>query len=140
MLCIRCGEAPVQIQKRGLCLRCYQAVRKEGFESMDFTSKAAVGKVENAGEVAFVQNFFGDLPFIHQPAKFNIKYSSYTPDFYDVTRNTFIEVIATRQAFHQNKDKYDAMRNEFPQVNFEIRHASGEMLTKNSNGDYAWNN
>ena len=52
----------------------------------------------------------------------------YSPDFYDGEMNVFIEVVGTRQAYSENKDKYNLLRKYYPKINFEIRLSDGSLL------------
>ena len=87
-----------------------------------------VKKHEHLGELHFIRNYFTHKNWIPQPALFSLNGKGYKPDFYDVERNTFIEVSGTRQAYHANKDKYDLFRKLYPKINFEIRKPNGELL------------
>jgi hypothetical protein len=82
----------------------------------------------NANEIEFVENFFQHTDWVHHPCSFRLSNMSYTPDFYDKRRNVFIEVSGTRQAYHQNKLKYQLLTQEFPAINFEIRKVNGLLL------------
>ncbi len=45
------------------------------------------------------------LHYIYQPKTKKLKELRYTPDFYVLQNHTFYEVVGTRQAYHQNKEK-----------------------------------
>lgn len=62
----------------------------------------------------------------------------YSPDFYDGNRNVFIEVIGSRQAYDQNKEKYDLMKKIFPKIKFEIRTPDGALLEIGTNLRVVW--
>jgi len=78
-------------------------------------------------EEHFCSVFFGENKnwFFH-PKTFVLNDIRYTPDFYDVNRNTYIEVVGSRQAYHQNKAKYELMLILFPDVVLEIRNYTGD--------------
>lgn len=62
-----------------------------------------------------------DKRYIHHPCCFHLPSGKrYTPDFYCMEDNVFIELVCTRQAFHQNKHKYDEMNHCYPEVTFQI--------------------
>lgn len=62
-----------------------------------------------------------DKRYIHHPCIFHFPDGMrYTPDFYCIDDNVFIELICTRQAFFQNKHKYNAIKLHYPQVSFQI--------------------
>lgn len=79
-------------------------------------------------EKEFVKNYFIHNNWSYEPTTFNLGDTKYTPDFYDAEKDIFIEVAGTRQAYHKNKDKYRRFRQIFPQLKFEIRTSSGEIL------------
>lgn len=90
----------------------------------------------NYGEINFIKNFFNHNNWKYQPVAFYfLDGTKYTPDFYDVERNTFIEVAATRQAYHINRAKYLLMKIEFPKINFEVRDPFGKMVEEANYGD-----
>lgn len=138
-LCTRCGMFPITNKKRGLCSRCYQKERKEkgpflkgfGVFGEILLDPQTEKKRQNYREIEFIKNYFSDPKnFIHQPAIFNLNGRKYTPDFYDIVRNVFIEVSGSRQAYFQNKDKYAMFQKYFPQINFEVRSPSGEIINE----------
>ena len=86
----------------------------------------------------FIKNYFTHAEWIYQPACFHLGNSNYTPDFYDQKRNVFIEVSGTKQAYHDNKIKYEKFKEMFPGVKFEIRYTDGEMIEKNIDGNISW--
>jgi hypothetical protein len=59
---------------------------------------------------------------------FKLNSEKYTPDFYDQERNVFIEVSGTKQAYQQSKHKYELFRDLYPNISFEIRKPTGELL------------
>lgn len=83
----------------------------------------------NDREQTFAETFFNGKPF-EQPSFFPLSHPEmqrYTPDFYDVERDVYIEVVGTRQAYQQNKGKYKVFRKEYPHIKFELRHHTGEI-------------
>jgi hypothetical protein len=100
--------------------------RTKGLNSL--TSRQIINQYEQLGELEFIKNYFNHKNWIPQPANFYLDGLKYTPDFYDAERNVFVEVSRTRQAYGQNKHKYQLFRELFPQLNFEIRKPSGELL------------
>ncbi len=134
-LCIECKERPILVKKRHLCQRCYQNFRNSnrGLSIISPNHEFMVQteeKKEHQGEIDFIKNFFKHKNWIHQPGLFRLDGVNYSPDFYDVERNIFIEVSATRQAYFFNKEKYQALRKLFPKLGFEIRKPSGELLNE----------
>jgi hypothetical protein len=85
-------------------------------------------------EVRFAATFFGDKPFLYTPATFKLPPGSdratYTPDFYDVTRDVWIEVVGSRQAYFSSKGSYKSFHAMYPNLKFEIRAFTGEIYTK----------
>lgn len=141
-VCIECKKRPVYIKKRMLCTRCYCAFRrKEGFllNKKDHVFCHPVLKRQSSnGEILFIQNYFDHKEWVHHPAIFYFDGEKYSPDFYDSKRNVFIEVSATRQAYHQRKDKYKKFQKHYPKLKFEIRRPNGELLSENYG--FKWNN
>ena len=56
----------------------------------------------------------------YHPARFNLGYSHYTPDFYLPKEKLYIEVVGTRQAFHSNKSKILLFKKLYPHIKFII--------------------
>ena len=135
-LCIRCNLKPIWIKKRKLCASCYQRERREnnGFQILNPKSKITIQKHRTNREIEFVKNYFIHNNWIHQPAIFNLGDTSYKPDFYDIETDTFIEVAGSRQAYHQNKEKYSKFKKIFPNIKLEIRTPDGILLSKKHNG------
>lgn len=84
--------------------------------------------IRNRREKIFAQLFFDNGNWISQPRTFVFSDGTkYTPDFYDVDRDVYIEVVGTRQAYSLNKDKYAKMAKEFEAFGFECRRFTGEL-------------
>lgn len=137
-ICIDCKERPVHIYKRSLCQRCYQKLRhKQGpFIKSDhkYCERLRESK-ENSREIMFIQNYFTHSDWIYQPALFRMNGISYSPDFYDCQKNVWIEVAGSRQAYHQNKLKYNKFVKCFPKLNFEVRTPDGKLLNDKTHGE-----
>lgn len=59
----------------------------------------------------------------HHPRRFIFNNGErYTPDFFCIEDNEYIEVAGTRQAYHANKHKYALMKKEYPLIKFSIVH------------------
>ena len=131
-LCSKCGERPVGIKKWRLCLRCYQAMRmlrlaaKEPLVSP--LSRTQKNMTMFKREMDFAKNFFEHKNWLYEPCAFSLSPSTYCPDFYDQTRNVFIEVVGTRQAYAQNKAKYKEFSKTYPHFKLEFRHPDGTMF------------
>lgn len=74
------------------------------------------------GEKNFSRSHPG-MPY--HPANFYFNGTKYSPDFYDPVRNVFFEVAATRQAFHQIKNKINEMKKHFPRVLIRVVNPDG---------------
>jgi len=127
-LCTNCSKRPIYVVSRGLCSCCYQKSRTASLQESslknewDYQSPPTFRRKEHEAEIIFIAEFFKHRNWIHHPALFNLGGNiRYTPDFYDGTRNVFIEVVGSRQAFHQNRDKYRLFVEKFPKLSFEIR-------------------
>ena len=124
-LCIKCNEYPVHIKVRGLCKKCYSKLHKEGQLKVLLPGQ----NVSFDREMEFAKNYFeGD--YVYQPITFNLKSTSYRPDFWDIKNNTFIELISTRQAYHLNKRKYMLFRYLYPKLEFKIVTPDGKTLNE----------
>ena len=132
--CIECKERPVDVKKRGLCYACYQRLRKGTGLTPIYVA------IANNREFHFVKSYFTHNNWTHTPAVFYLGKTKYTPDFYDGERNVFIEVSGSRQAYHQNKAKYELFKKTFPKIKLEIRTPDGELLSKDTNGIIEWDN
>ena len=133
-LCIFCNERPVHIKKWGMCNICYNRNYRLGQfkKTHENTLHQRNNLSEKNREIIFIQNFFQHTNWKHHPAIFYLREGRYTPDFYDRERNVFIEVSGTKQAYHNNKNKYAEFRELYPKLNFEIRKPSGEILNESS--------
>ena len=132
-LCIECKKRPILIKKRKLCSACYQRIyqnRKVIGKDHKFTFYTAADKAHES-EILFIKNYFKHDNWIFHPASFRLNGTTYSPDFYDEHRNVFIEVSGSRQAYFQNKAKYQQFRETFPKINFEIRNPDGEIIDEN---------
>ena len=126
-LCIACHERSIHNKKRQLCLRCYGRLKYQGF-----LEDKCHNNPHHTAEIEFIKNYFDHSNWIYQPALFRLDEEKYSPDFYDGERSMFIEVAGTRQAYHQNKEKYKLLKQLFPKLGFEIRKPSGELLNEDS--------
>ena len=133
--CTECKTNPIYNKKRGLCSKCYQRWRRR---NQTFSPIQKFRQYESSGvsrvqrEIEFIKNFFTHKNYIHQPAFFRLNGFGYSPDFYDGARNVFIEVVGSRQAYHQNKEKYVLFRKLFSGITLELRRHDGSLLNENS--------
>lgn len=124
-LCAICGKNPIKIAKSRLCNGCYKLTRNQKKAKFDPEPR----------EYDFINNYFKNNSFLYAPATFRLSNGErYTPDFYDKERKVFIEVVGTRQAYSQNKDKYAVFVEDFPEIKFEIRTFDGKLF-KDSDGE-----
>ena len=136
-VCNRCKQKKVHVKKWGLCISCYNYMNKKGLlkpESAVFDDAPIRTECK---EFIFVRNYFDHKNWTHQPATFHMNGEKYSPDFYDAERNAFIEVSGSRQAYHDNKEKYALFRKTFPKINFEVRKHDGTILDE-SNDRLDW--
>ena len=88
-----------------------------------------ISKIRFDRERQFAAAFFDHDQWEHESHRFALSDgTTYLPDFYDGKRDTHIEVVGTRQAFHYNKAKYEIFKAEYPHVNFEFRDFDGRLL------------
>jgi len=137
-LCTACNKRPIENLKRRLCMKCYQQLRKKGKIIPGVRARHILQKEESIREMQFIKSYFTHQDWIYEPATFRVNDLKYTPDFYDMVRNMFIEVAGTRQAFHANKHKYGIIKECFPLIGFEIRLPNGNLLSTDENGRYIW--
>ena len=119
-LCIMCKEKGIEVKKHQLCLKCYY---KKMLENKKPTSPGL------SNEIEFIRIFFkNNQNWIYHPALFRLPDGQkYTPDFYDIERGCFIEVVGSRQAFSENKNKYKLFRDTYKDIKFEIRRFTGSL-------------
>jgi len=127
-LCIECQDKPIFVKKRGLCSSCYQRFRLDEIKGGNRLRNVIIP--EESREIIFIKNFFTHKNWIHHPAVFRLNggEEKYYPDFYDIERDVWIEVAGSRQAYHQNKEKYEIFKKTFPTLKFEVRIPTGELL------------
>ena len=129
-LCIKCGKEPIHIKKRGLGRKCYNALvrtLRRAHTSLKSTG-CDDGVIEFERHLQFAAAFLGTRPFLYRPARFRLGGSrSHTPSFYDVERDTWVDVVCTRQAYHIAKGHYEALRLRYPHLKFELRRPDGSV-------------
>ena len=133
-----CGECHKgKVVAKGLCSKCYQAQYRKQTQKLrgEMAPDAAdlVFRIHPT-ELEFIKNYFTDQKWVFHPARFFIGDSWYAPDFYDATTGAFIEVVGSRQAYHENMEKYKAFKKEFPTLVLEFRNKTGE-ICRDENGD-----
>jgi len=138
MVCKDCGEREVSIKKWELCSKCYMKKWKSGELSTtgDTRVRGQIPKdpedlrTIRVKELNFLRNYFDHGAWLYEPAVFKLKEENYTPDFYDQIRGVFIEVVGSRQAYHQRKKAYQELINLFPGIAFEIRTPDGKLFNE----------
>jgi len=137
MLCERCEERKIFIKKWRLCKKCYTRLYHSGeIQKQDARIERGeqiepeYNRPAKIKELNFLRNFFDHNNWLYEPVTFRLRAGSYTPDFYDQRRDIFIEVVGSRQAYHQNKEKYEEMAKLFPHLSFEIRTPDGNFLSE----------
>lgn len=91
---------------------------------------------KHESERRFARLFFNHSDWIYEPWKFNLYSTTYTPDFLDLRRNVYIEVVGSRQAYYQNKTKYSLFREIFPHLCLEIRSSDGSFYGEDGDPAY----
>ena len=135
-LCINCKENAIQIKCRKLCRKCYMKLRLEkkgGIPDRNWM-------IPYSREIEFIKNYFTHKNWFYHPVIFRMNGFRYEPDFYDNERNVFIEVAGTRQAYHENLEKYKVFVDSFPHFNLEVRHINGNLIDINAKRQpkYSW--
>ena len=134
MLCRKCNNREIELKKHGLCKPCYQSERRQHIkEHGSFGGSIIRDMPVNKREIEFLISR-SDSHLIYDPARFNLGDTSYSPDFYDVEKNIFIEVAGSRQAYSKNKHKYKIMAEKFPLIKLEVRLPDGRLLSDVEHG------
>jgi hypothetical protein len=85
--------------------------------------------IHNHRERKFARSFFDHSDWEHHPGPYRLaKGDKYIPDFKDKRRGILIEVVGSRQAYTQNKEKYARFQSEHPDKPLEFRNSRGEKL------------
>lgn len=153
MICKECKtEKPILNQKRELCYSCYYRLRKQNpnefkpkYLNRYKTNRSSRPTIEEKTsnnrayykrEMLFIQNCLQNRRWLYQPVTFHCKNYNYTPDFYLLDENIFIEVIGSTQAYYSNLHKYRHIKQCFPYINFEFRLQDGTEIgiNKDKNG------
>lgn len=130
-LCCVCHKRPVEVKKRQLCRKCYQ----QQYIAGTFGGLPLEMNIEHTREMEFMKNYFDDFDdCLYEPATFSMKGVKYTPDFYDIDRNVWIEVVGTREAYRQNRKKYSLFRYHFPDLILELRAPCGQLIDEPEDG------
>lgn len=84
--------------------------------------------ITNEGEKTFAEHLDAQgLEYIYQPKCSSLTTLHYTPDFYVFQNAMYYEVVGTRQAFHQNKEKIYEASQVIP---LSIVHPDGSAYVK----------
>jgi len=123
-VCVDCGKMPVFNKKRSLCSSCYTRAYRRGSFVTPNGERSDLLKVNSMHkrEMEFIRNYFTHTDWYYEPCTFCLGEHKYiVPDFYDGKRNSFIEVIGSRQRYHINKGKYKLFKEMFPEIRFSLR-------------------
>ncbi len=129
--CRVCKKRPIDVKKWGLCSRCYgyyQSTGKLGEAKKIASLQYSASSIGFAREMRFARDFFNHKNWIYQPALFRFDEEKYSPNFFDGKEQTFIAVAGTRQAYHQNKEKYKKFRKFYESLKFEVRNVDGSLI------------
>lgn len=125
-----CGKSEVQIQKWGLCRRCYQRQIREKKDNSIILDAKFQPIIQNASERQFALTYFRHDKWVQQPATFSLRVATYTPDFWDGAAGVFIEVVGTRAAFYANKQKYEMFHALYPSLPLRFHARNGLEVCK----------
>lgn len=87
-----------------------------------------LAQIANRRERLFAEVFFDHDDWEHHPPAIYFKGGKYTADFYDRRRETYIEVVGTRQAFAANRYKYLYLLEIRNDITLEFRSHEGKLL------------
>ena len=137
-ICISCKKNKIFYKSRKLCNSCYHKLaRSKKLEKLYPKTNSTIAEIHFKAEMDFVKNYFiNNNDWVYQPATFNLNGMKYTPDFYDIKKNIFIEVVGSKQAFYANREKYILLKQLFPKIKFEVRHSSGHIYRYYHDGEY----
>jgi len=65
------------------------------------------------------------LTMIPQPRAFEVGVTAWTPDFYCPQLDIYYEVVGTDQAWHQSREKVQAVRAAYPKLRIKVVNAKG---------------
>jgi len=120
--CVSCKKNEIYIKKRNLCKLCYWKLYNKKRKINKLNDK----EIFHKNEIEFIKNYFNHNEWIYLPATFRLKDGKrYTPDFYDIKTDTFIEVAGSRQAYNKNKNKYEIFKETYKNLNFIILKVDG---------------
>ena len=94
---------------------------------IDLSEKVKGIRFEREREFALA--FFDHDKWVHEPRYFYLSDGTkYLPDFYDAKRDAYIEVVGTRQAYSNNKQKYQMFCQEYKGIQLEFRLPDGGFI------------
>ena len=80
----------------------------------------------NIREEQFAEFLAGQgLAWAFEPIRFQVRESTYLPDFYCPDDDTFYEVVGTTSTYHQNKEKVKKFIKDYPHINFKYVNPDG---------------
>lgn len=88
-----------------------------------YASRSGITAIPNAAERSFASKLEAQgKTWISQPRSFvlPVPHCSYRPDFFVVEDNCFYEVLGSRQAYSQQREKIDAFRMAYPHLTLKI--------------------
>lgn len=124
-VCSECKELK-KYHAKGLCKYCYwkkyYLEHKKNWKQHKTNDKSNI----NDHEGQFAEHLESQgKSWAYQPIKFELKNTTYKPDFYCPDNNTFYEIAGTRQAIHQRKRKVKELMEMFPNINIKIVKPNG---------------
>lgn len=84
--------------------------------------------IKHRSEKEFIDNFFTHDNWEYEPRKFQLTRTTYTPDFYDMRRDVYIEVSGCRGSYYKNRHKYKEFRELYPNLKLEVRLRDGSLF------------
>ena len=128
-VCSKCNKRLIYVAKWQLCKPCYNQAQRSEFKDIKF-------KPENDRHMReFISNYFTDHSnYLFREITFPLgknfrdKDITFTPDFYDIKRDTYIEVV-TAMKVSRNKHIYATFQSLYPvlKAKFEIRKPNGKL-------------
>lgn len=124
--CVVCKINPILVRKWQLCNSCYQKMRYK-----ELVERTPINKLKylSDNEAAFASQYLNS-GWVYEPACFRLprwptsssrtRTATYTPDFWDPSRQAFIELCASRPNYEANRAKYAALRRQYPSIPFVV--------------------
>ena len=84
-------------------------------------------KIRNDGERVYAQSLDAKgVKWVHQPRKFSLGKTNYTPDFYLPETDTYVEVVGCVETWRVSRAKWATFQQLHPAVSFRMVDRTGK--------------